>query len=149
MTAQRDEMELKEEAVRAHYAAAAGMLRGFDHAPRLGKAREVEAVTERSPGIGTRPRFRPTTPGLVTPEFVVTVIEFPPTVARNKFSFELVVVNALLTVRLPPALMRASWLPGPTRVPCSVTLLVRRPVPTFRIWMFPLVPVWVRDRLLP
>ncbi|HQY42944.1 MAG TPA: ATP-binding protein [Paracoccaceae bacterium] len=65
MSAPRDEMELKEEAVRAHYAAAAGMLQGFDHAPRLGKVREAEAV-ERSPGIGTRPRFRSTTPGLIT-----------------------------------------------------------------------------------
>lgn len=65
MSAPRDEMELKEDAVRAHYVAAAGMLQGFDHAPRLGKVREAEAV-ERSPGIGTRPRFRSTTPGLIT-----------------------------------------------------------------------------------
>ncbi len=61
----RDTMELKEDAVRAQYAAALGLLTGFDHAPRLGKAIEV-AGTERSPGIGTRPRFRPTTPGLLT-----------------------------------------------------------------------------------
>ena len=61
----RDTMELKEEAIRAQYGAALGLLTGFDHAPRLGKAVEV-AAAERSPGIGTRPRFRSTTPGLVT-----------------------------------------------------------------------------------
>ncbi len=61
----RDTMELKEDAIRAQYEAALGLLTGFDHAPRLGKAVEV-ASPERSPGIGTRPRFRSTTPGLVT-----------------------------------------------------------------------------------
>ena len=61
----RDTMELKEDAIRAQYEAALGLLTGFDHAPRLGKAVEV-AAPERSPGIGTRPRFRSTTPGLVT-----------------------------------------------------------------------------------
>jgi hypothetical protein len=66
MTTPRDEMELKEEAVRAQYAAAAGLLAGLDHAPRLAKAQVVEAEGERSPGIGVRPRFRSTTPGLVT-----------------------------------------------------------------------------------
>ncbi|MGL6211776.1 MAG: AAA family ATPase, partial [Paracoccaceae bacterium] len=60
----RDTMELKEDAIRAQYEAALGLLTGFDHAPRLGKA--VEGAAERSPGIGTRPRFRSTTPGLVT-----------------------------------------------------------------------------------
>ncbi len=61
----RDTMELKEETIRAQYEAALGMVLGFDHAPRLGKA--VEAATaERSPGIGTRPRFRSTIPGMVT-----------------------------------------------------------------------------------
>ncbi|MCB2115696.1 MAG: AAA family ATPase, partial [Rhodobacteraceae bacterium] len=66
MSGQRDEMELKEEAVKAHYAGAAALLSGFDHAPRIGKAQVVETPAERSPGIGTRPRFRSTTPGLVT-----------------------------------------------------------------------------------
>ncbi|MGB8815191.1 MAG: AAA family ATPase, partial [Paracoccaceae bacterium] len=65
MTGTRDTMELREEAVRAQYEAALGLLAGFDHAPRLAKAL-VEAGVERSPGIGTRPRFRSTTPGLVT-----------------------------------------------------------------------------------
>lgn len=61
----RDTMELKEEAIRAQYDAALALLTGFDHAPRLAKAVEAAQV-ERSPGIGTRPRFRSTTPGLVT-----------------------------------------------------------------------------------
>lgn len=66
MSAPRDEMELKEEAIRAQYGAAASLLAGFDHAPRLAKVQVAEAVTERSPGIGVGARFRPTTPGLVT-----------------------------------------------------------------------------------
>ncbi|PKP73861.1 MAG: AAA family ATPase [Alphaproteobacteria bacterium HGW-Alphaproteobacteria-6] len=66
MSVPRGEMELKEEAIRAHYAAAAAMLQGFDHAPRVATARVVEVPAARSPGIGARPRFRSTTPGLVT-----------------------------------------------------------------------------------
>ncbi|HEX9856962.1 MAG TPA: ATP-binding protein, partial [Paracoccaceae bacterium] len=65
MSGTRDTMELREETIRAHYDAALGLLSGFDHAPRLAKAM-AEAVAERSPGIGARPRFRSTTPGLVT-----------------------------------------------------------------------------------
>ena len=61
----RDTMELREEAIRAQYGAALGLLSGFDHAPRLAKA--VDAVVpERSPGLGVRRGFRSTTPGLVT-----------------------------------------------------------------------------------
>ena len=41
------------------------MLQGFDHAPRIGKA-TIEQAVEKSSGIGTRRRFRSTTPGLVT-----------------------------------------------------------------------------------
>ncbi|MCC6305665.1 MAG: AAA family ATPase [Rhodobacteraceae bacterium] len=60
-------MELREEAIRAHYGAAAALLQGFDHTPRLARARAPAlAVAERSPGIPERPRFRATTPGLVT-----------------------------------------------------------------------------------
>lgn len=59
----RDTMELREEAIRAQYEAALGLVTGFDHAPRLGKAVEAAAV-ERSPGIGARPRFRSTVPGM-------------------------------------------------------------------------------------
>lgn len=66
MNVPRDEMELKEEAIRAQYGAAGAMLAGLDHAPRLAHAVAVEPVPERSPGIGVRPRFRSTTPGLVT-----------------------------------------------------------------------------------
>ncbi len=66
MSAPRNEMELKEEEMRAHYGAAASLLQGFDHAPRISKAQVVEVPAERSPGIGARPRFRSTTPGLVT-----------------------------------------------------------------------------------
>ena len=65
MSGARDTMELREEAIRAQYEAALALLTGFDHAPRLAKAVAAAAV-ERSPGIGTRPRFRSTTPGLVT-----------------------------------------------------------------------------------
>ncbi len=59
-------MELREEQITAQYAAAVGMLDGFDHTPRIAKAKEAPQV-ERSSGIGTRrSRFRSTTPGLVT-----------------------------------------------------------------------------------
>ena len=60
----RDTMELKEEAIRAQYEAALGLISGFDHAPRLAKPLEVAAEVERSPGVGVRPRFRSTVPGL-------------------------------------------------------------------------------------
>jgi hypothetical protein len=66
MSASRGEMELKEEAIRSHYGAAAALLSGFDHAPRIARARVEEPPAERSPGVGTPPRFRSTTPGLVT-----------------------------------------------------------------------------------
>lgn len=66
MSGQRDEMELREEAIVAHYPAAEAMLAGFDHAPRLAKALTPVAV-ERSAGVTTGlRRFRSTTPGLVT-----------------------------------------------------------------------------------
>ncbi len=64
MSGLRDEMELEEALVLAQYPAAAAMLSGFDHAPRLGRARAVPAATERSAGTGARPMFRSTTPGL-------------------------------------------------------------------------------------
>ena len=62
----RDTMELKEDTIRAQYDAALALLTGFDHAPRLGKAMTPDRVEERSAGLGSRPRFRSTTPGLVT-----------------------------------------------------------------------------------
>ncbi len=63
-----DQMELREEDIRKHYVAAAAMLEGFEHAPRIAKAGDVAAAQPRSPGIGggSRRRFRSTTPGLVT-----------------------------------------------------------------------------------
>jgi len=62
----RDTMELKEETIRAQYEAALGMVFGFDHAPRLAKPLAEAVVAERSPGIGARPRFRSTVPGMAT-----------------------------------------------------------------------------------
>jgi len=59
-------MELREADIRKHYAAALAMLTGLDHTPRVAVARAEAAQPERSPGIGTRRRFRSTTPGLVT-----------------------------------------------------------------------------------
>ncbi len=65
MSQTHDQMELREEDVRAHYAAALDLIDGFDHAPRIGTAKEASAPAERSPGVGgTRRRFRSTTPGL-------------------------------------------------------------------------------------
>ena len=68
MSLPADQMELREDEIRAHYDAAAAMLTGFDHTPRIAKAKvEAGPAPERSPGIGTaRRRFRSTTPGLVT-----------------------------------------------------------------------------------
>jgi len=66
MSIPADQMELREDDIRAHYATAVAMLDGFDHTPRLAKAKVGDAPEERSPGISTRRRFRSTTPGLVT-----------------------------------------------------------------------------------
>jgi len=65
MSIPADQMELREDEITKHYAAAAAMLAGFDHTPRIAKARE-QAAPERSPGISRGRRFRSTTPGLVT-----------------------------------------------------------------------------------
>jgi ATPase family associated with various cellular activities (AAA) len=65
MSQTSDLMELREEDVVKHYARAVAMLEGFDHTPRIGKGR-AEAPAEKSSGLGTRRRFRSTTPGLVT-----------------------------------------------------------------------------------
>ncbi len=67
MSMPSDQMELPEAQIRAHYDAAAALLEGFDHTPRLARPADVKAAPERSPGVGgTRRRFRSTTPGLVT-----------------------------------------------------------------------------------
>lgn len=62
----RDTMELKEEAIKTQYEAALGLISGFDHAPRLAKVTAPILAEERSPGIGVRPRFRSTVPGMAT-----------------------------------------------------------------------------------
>ncbi|MEO3417385.1 ATP-binding protein [Roseovarius sp. CAU 1744] len=65
MSLTADTMELREGDIAKHYDAAVAMLDGFDHTPRI--ARPVDApAEERSSGLGTRRRFRTTTPGLVT-----------------------------------------------------------------------------------
>ena len=60
----RDTMELREDAIKAQYEAALALLSSFDHAPRLARAMTAERQEERSPGIGARPRFRSTIPGM-------------------------------------------------------------------------------------
>ena len=65
MSQTTDQMELRETEITAHYPMALAMLRGFDHAPRIGKGMSAPQQ-ERSGGLGTRRRFRNTTPGLVT-----------------------------------------------------------------------------------
>ena len=66
MSETHDQMELREEDVRAHYAAALDLIDGFDHAPRIANGSAAAAPPERSSGVGTRRAFRSTTPGLVT-----------------------------------------------------------------------------------
>ena len=67
MSTTSDLVEIPEDDIRAHYAAATKLLIGFDHTPRIGKARVEAAAAERSSGVSrsTR-RFRSTTPGLAT-----------------------------------------------------------------------------------
>lgn len=65
MSQTSDTMELREEDIAKHYGAATAMVMGFDHTPRIAETKEV-AAPEKSSGIGTRRRFRTTTPGLVT-----------------------------------------------------------------------------------
>ena len=60
-------MEIREDLIREKYTAAESLLDGFDHTPRLAKPKAgASPAKEKSPGIGTRRRFRSTTPGLVT-----------------------------------------------------------------------------------
>ena len=66
MSQSADQMELREEDIRKHYAAALSMLEGFDHAPRIAKPMGEDSGAERSPGVPRARRFRSTTPGLVT-----------------------------------------------------------------------------------
>ncbi|NKB28526.1 MAG: AAA family ATPase [Rhodobacteraceae bacterium] len=64
MSTPADQMELREADIVKHYEAALGLLDGFDHTPRV--AKPGAAPAEKSSGIGTRRRFRSTTPGMVT-----------------------------------------------------------------------------------
>ena len=66
MSTSADQMELREEDIQKHFEAATAMLAGFDHTPRIATGKVAENEPERSSGIGTRRRFRTTTPGLVT-----------------------------------------------------------------------------------
>jgi energy-coupling factor transporter ATP-binding protein EcfA2 len=66
MSVPADQMELREDAIRAHYAAAAALLAGLDHTPRIARAKAAAPTEDRSPGIARRRTFRSTTPGLVT-----------------------------------------------------------------------------------
>ncbi|SMX31866.1 AAA family ATPase [Actibacterium lipolyticum] len=65
MSLPSDAMELREEEIVKHYPAAAAMLEGVDHTPRIAKGKEAPQEG-RSPGITRTRRFRSTTPGLVT-----------------------------------------------------------------------------------
>ncbi|MDA7427765.1 ATP-binding protein [Primorskyibacter aestuariivivens] len=66
MSQTADQMELREEDIRKHYAAATALLTGFDHTPRIASGNGAEEAEERSPGIARTRRFRSTTPGLAT-----------------------------------------------------------------------------------
>ncbi|MCB2134878.1 MAG: ATP-binding protein, partial [Rhodobacteraceae bacterium] len=67
MSAPQNEMELKEDEIRAHYMAATEMLMGVDHAPRLAQPKLTVTGPEKSPDVAAmQRRFRSTTPGLVT-----------------------------------------------------------------------------------
>ena len=65
MSQTSDQMELREEEIRSHYAAALDLLDGFDHSPRIASGGGAP-VAQRSPGISAGRRFRSTTPGLST-----------------------------------------------------------------------------------
>ncbi|MFQ6546538.1 ATP-binding protein [Aestuariibius sp. 2305UL40-4] len=66
MSQSGNQMELREEAVTGQYDAAIALMDGFDHSPRIASGGAAAPAPERSSGIGTRRRFRSTTPGLVT-----------------------------------------------------------------------------------
>ncbi|WP_319824895.1 ATP-binding protein [Thalassovita sp.] len=64
MSLTSDLMELREEEIRAHYTSALAMLEGFDHTPRIARARDLPTPEKSSGMVGHR-RFRSTTPGMV------------------------------------------------------------------------------------
>lgn len=65
MSQTSDQMELREDDIRSHYATALDLIDGFDHAPRIATATATTAAP-KSAGIGGRRAFRSTTPGLAT-----------------------------------------------------------------------------------
>ncbi len=68
MSAPRDEMELTEEAIRRAVCGGGGDAGGVRPCAAAGEGGGDRSAAEadRSPGVGARPRFRSTTPGLVT-----------------------------------------------------------------------------------
>ena len=65
MSSPHDLIEIPEAQIETKIAEAMALLDGFDHTPRIAKPKDV-LKAERSSGLGTRRRFRTTTPGLVT-----------------------------------------------------------------------------------
>ncbi len=65
MSQNTDQMELREDDIRSHYAAALDLLDGFDHSPRIATG-GAEPAAPKSSGIPSARRFRSTTPGLST-----------------------------------------------------------------------------------
>ena len=67
MTTSQNMMEIREDQIRAQYEMAFRLLDGFDHTPRVAKARaDAAPASGGSAGIPGRRRFRSTTPGLAT-----------------------------------------------------------------------------------
>ncbi|PUB14141.1 ATP-binding protein [Yoonia sediminilitoris] len=67
MSQSSDQMELREDDIRAHYIPASEMLMQLDHSPRIAKPRLTVTTPEKSPDVAaTRRRFRSTTPGMLS-----------------------------------------------------------------------------------
>ena len=68
MTSPQALMEIREDDIRAHYDAAYQLLAGFEHAPRVARARAepLPAPGQSRSGLPGRRAFRSTTPGLST-----------------------------------------------------------------------------------
>lgn len=64
MSTSQNFLEIREEKIREHYAAAEAMLGGFDHTPRMAAQSAASTGAAQSPGIPGRRRMRSTTPGL-------------------------------------------------------------------------------------
>lgn len=64
MSTSQNLLEIREEKIRGHYAAAEATLGGFDHTPRMAAQGTASTSAARSSGIPGRRRMRSTTPGL-------------------------------------------------------------------------------------